>query len=199
MRCTPLLGLIGLSLAAPSVAAQEGAAPASLPLTGSLIYNLVIYDRMPGTRGHAALTRFAGRVALRVGEATYIGIGGGSWSRIIGSDCAVVPDCDEFATAQSDAIIHQLYLQRYVSRSGLFFRAGAGVASTMTLLPENRGVMGFKLRWRAALSAGVGVDLRIAPFLYLTPCLDITVLPGTDTRAAELRSGIAPGLALTVR
>src|SRR5688572_5847998 len=136
---------------------------------------------MPGTRGQAALTRFAGRVALRVGSATYVGLGGGSWSRIIGSDCAVVPECDEFATAQSDAIIHQVYLQRYVSRSGLFFRAGAGLASTSTLLPENRAVVGFTSRWRAALSAGVGIDLRIARFLYVTPCLDITVLPGTDT------------------
>jgi hypothetical protein len=198
VRYPPLLGLFGLlSLTAQSLGAQEVVDP--LPVTGSLIYNLVIYDRMPGTRGNAALTRFAGRVALKVAQSTYVGLGGGSWSRIVGTDCAVVPDCDEFATAQSDAIIHQLYLQRYVSRSGLFFRAGAGLASTSTLLPENRGVMGFTLRWRAALSAGVGMDIRLARFLYVTPSLDVTVLPGTDTRAAELRSGIAPGLALTLR
>jgi hypothetical protein len=198
LRRAPLLGLLGLlSLATQSLGAQQVADP--LPVTGSLIYNLVIYDRMPRTRGHAAVTRFAGRVAARVGSATYVGLGGGSWSRIVGADCTIVVECNGLATAQSDAIIHQLYAQHYVSRSGLFFRAGAGLASTYTLLPEDRAAMGFTLRWRAALSAGLGVDLRIARFLYLTPSLDVTVLPGTDTRAAELRSGIAPGLALTLR
>lgn len=198
MHHPPLLGLLGLlTLAARSLAAQEATDP--LPVTGSLIYNLVIYDRVPGTQGRAALTRFAGRVAVRVGKSTYVGLGGGSWSRIIGSACTVVAPCDDFATAQSDAIIHQLYLQHYVSRRRLFFRAGVGIASTATLLPENRTVMAFALRWRAALSAGVGTDLRIARFLYVTPSLDVTVLPGADTRAAELRSGIAPGLALTLR
>jgi hypothetical protein len=54
-------------------------------------------------------------------------------------------------------------------------------------------------RWRAALSVGGGIDLRIADFLYLTPSFDATFLPGADAEARELRSGFATGLALTLR
>jgi len=190
-----LVGLLGLGV--HSLAAQE--AVSSLPVSGSLIYNGIIYDRLHGTGSRGGAFRFAGRVSTRWGEETYVGFGGGSWVRVARPDCSAVPDCREFLTVQSEAIIYQIYLQRYVSRKQLFLRAGLGLANTTTLLPENRLFLAVTRRWRSAVSAGAGIDLRIARFLYLTPSLDVTLLPGADTQSDELGSGFAAGLALTLR
>jgi hypothetical protein len=189
--------LSGLGLGVPSAVAQE--ADTLLPVTGSLIYNAIIYNRLHGTHSRGAAVRFAGRVAARVAGDTYIGVGGGSWVRVAGPSCGDVPGCREFITVQSEAVVYQLYVQRYVSQRLLFLRAGLGLANTTTILPENGSLLKITRRWRAAISAGTGIDLRMASFLYLTPSLDLTVLPGTDTRAQELRSGFAVGLALTLR
>jgi hypothetical protein len=189
------LGVPGLG--AQLAGAQEAESP--LPVSGSLIYNALTYNRIHGTDSRGAAMRFAGRVAIRVGANTYAGLAGGSWLRVGAPSCADVPDCGDFISLQSEAIVYQIYIQRYVSRAQLFLRAGAGVANTTTLLPEDRIVIAVARRWRAALSAGAGIDLRIAHFVYLTPSLDVTVLPATDTRAQELRTGFAAGLGLTLR
>jgi hypothetical protein len=181
---------------AQPLGAQE--AVATLPVSGSLIYNALFLNRVYGTDTRGFAMRFAGRVGTQVARGTYIGLGGGSWVRVIRAECAGFPDCDRYVGSQSEAIVYQLYLQRYVRRNQLFLRGGLGLANTTTLLPEN-GLIAVTRRWRAALSVGTGVDLRITRFLYLTPSLDVTLLPGTDTRREELRSGITPGVGLTLR
>lgn len=193
-----LMGLVGvLGLGAHSLAAQEAAS--SLPVSGSLIYNGIIYNRIYGTNSRGGALRFAGRVAIPLAPVTYIGFGGGSWVRVGGLSCSAVPECREVIAVQSEAIIYQIYLQQYMSRRQVFLRVGLGLANTTTLLPGNRDFIAVTRRWRGAASAGAGIDLRIARFLYLTPSVDVTLLPGTDTRAEELRSGLAVGLALTLR
>ena len=192
-----LVALIGgWGLGAQSLAAQEPVA--RLPVNGSLIYNALFLNRVYGTDTRGFAMRFAGRVATRVARGTYVGIGGGSWVRVTRGDCAGLPDCDRYVGSQSEAIVYQLYLQRYVRRNQLFLRGGLGLANTTTLLPQSRLIL-MTRRWRGVLSVGTGVDLRITRYLYLTPSLDLTLLPGTDTRRDELRSCIAPGIGLTLR
>lgn len=183
-------------LAVPSSAAQETVS--SLPLTGSLIYNGVVYNRVHDRPSGGVGLRFAGRLAFRVAEHTYLGVGGGSWARGVQSDCTLVPNCGRYLVAQSEAILYHLYIQRYLGSRNIFLLAGSGIAQTRTVTLESRFMVA-EQRWRVPVSTGAGVDLRIARFLYLTPSIDLTVLPGTDTRAQELRSGWALGLALTLR
>jgi hypothetical protein len=167
-------------------------------VSGSLIYNGIAYNRIHDRSSGGIGLRFAGRVAFRVAEHTYIGIGGGSWARGVQSDCTLVPNCRRYLIAQSEAILYHLYIQRYMGSRNIFLRAGSGIAQTRTVTLESRFMVA-EQRWRLAVSTGAGIDLRIARFLYLTPSIDLTVLPGTDTRAQELRSGWALGVALTLR
>jgi hypothetical protein len=170
----------------------------TLPITGSFIYNALIYNRVEegGDRGGAL--RFAGRIAGRVSPGTYVGFGAGSWVRETIPSCEVYPDCHDVIAAQSEAVVYQGYVQHYVSRRILFFRGGAGLANTTTLLPQFP-FFEARRRWRAAVTAGAGIDLRLAELLYLTPSFDVTLLPGADTRNEELGTGFAIGLALTLR
>jgi hypothetical protein len=189
-----LIGIVGLGVV--PLSAQEPEVP--LPMTGSLIYNALFLNRVNGTGSRGLGLRFAGRVATPIGARTYLGLGGGSWIRVTKGDCGL-PNCDGYVGSQSEAVIYQLYLQRYVTRNQLFVRAGVGLADTRTLFPENRILIAVIRRWRGAVSAGVGTDFRIARYVYLTPSLDFTVLPGADTGAHELGSGLAVGVALTLR
>lgn len=189
-----LIAILGLS--AVPLGAQEPEVP--LPVSGSLIYNALFLNRVNGAGNRGLGLRFAGRVATRVGARTYLGLGGGSWIRVTRGDCGLV-DCNGYVGSQSEAVVYQLYLQQYVTRNQLFVRAGAGLADTRTLFPENRILIAVSRRWRGAVSAGLGADLRIARYVYLTPSLDFTVLPGADTGAYELGSGLAIGVALTLR
>lgn len=170
-----------------------------LPVSGSLIYHALLHNRVNGAGGQGIGLRFAGRVAIRVAASTYVGFGGGSWVSLTRGDCGLPADCDGYVGSQSEAFVYHLYLQQYVSGRLLFVRGGAGLAETRTLFPQNRVVIAVVERWRGALSAGGGVDLRMGHHVYLTPSLDFTVLPGADTGAEELGSAVAFGLALTLR
>jgi hypothetical protein len=169
-----------------------------LPVTGSLIYNALFLNRVYGTDSRGLALRFGGRVALRAASKAYVGLGGGSWIRVTRGGCGGIPDCEGFVTSQSEAIVYQLYLQHYLGRTRLFLRGGAGLGETRTLFPENRVLIAVSRMWRGAVGAGGGIDLRIARYLYLTPSLDFTTLVSANTRAEELGSALALGLALTL-
>jgi hypothetical protein len=189
MRTVWLLGV--LSVTAGSLQAQG-----SLPVSGTVTYNAILYDQADGTDARSTGFRFAGRIAARLTRGTYLGLGVGSWSRRTGANCSVFPSCGDRLQAQSEAVVHQVYVQQYV-RGRAFARGGAGLAVTSTL--QSLGTIVVDDRWRAALSAGIGMDVPVGRFLYLTPSLDATLLPGTDRQAQELRSGIALGVGLTLR
>lgn len=166
---------------------------------GSFVYNALIYNTVEegGARGGAL--RFAGRIAGRVSRDTYVGFAAGSWVRETIPSCDVYPDCHELIAAHSEAVVYQGYVQHYVTRRVLFFRGGVGLANTTTLLPQSFPFFEASRQWRPAVSAGAGIDLRLAELLYLTPSFDVTLLPGADTRHEELGTAFAIGLALTLR
>jgi hypothetical protein len=169
-----------------------------LPVTGSFIYNAIVYNRVENGGGRGGAFRFAGRIAGRVSPSTYVGFGAGSWVRETRPSCDIYPDCEDLVAAQGEAVVYQGYVQHYVRNKVLFVRAGTGLARTTTLLTQFPFFEATR-RWRAAVSFGAGVDLRIAELLYLTPSFDVTVLPSADTEAEELGTGFAFGLALTLR
>jgi hypothetical protein len=168
-----------------------------LPVGGSLVYHLLVFNRVSGTSARGIGLRFAGRLAVPVAEKTSVGLAGGSWVRISIGDCGL-PDCDGYITAQSEAFVYQLYVQQYVTGKRVFVRGGAGLAETRTLIPEIRGFITVRDRWRGALSAGGGIDLPIARHAYVTPSLDFSVLPGADREARELGGALAVGIAITL-
>lgn len=168
-----------------------------LAIGGSLVYHLLIFNRVGSTSNRGVGLRFAGRLAVPVAEKTSIGFGGGSWVRVSVGDCGQ-PDCDGLVTAQSEAFVYQLYVQQYLSAKRLFVRGGAGLAETRTLIPENSIFIDVIDRWRGALSAGGGIDLPVGRHVYLTSSVDFTVLPGADREAKELGSALAVGLAVTL-
>ena len=187
-------------LALFTVAARPLAAQAvleELPVSGSLTYNALIYDRAHGADGRAWGLRLAGRLALRLTSRTYLGIGVGSWSRETLA-CAAVQPCPGFIVAHSEAVVHQLYAQHYVWRNKAFLRAGSGAALTRTLQLLG-GFIEVTESWRPVVAVGVGTDIRISSAVYLTPSLDVAMLLGVDRGTAELRSAVMPGLGLTLR
>jgi hypothetical protein len=175
---------------------QAQAAEDPLPMGGSLIYHAVLYNRVSDNSSRGLGLRFAGRISIRLTERTYVGFSGGSWARVSVDNCDVA-DCDRLVTAQSEAFVSQVYVQHYLSRK-LFVRGGAGWAQTRTLVPENSFFVSVIQRWRGALSTGGGIDFPIARHVYLTPSLDLTVLPGVDASSRELKSALAAGLAITL-
>jgi hypothetical protein len=169
-----------------------------LPVAGSLIYHALFHNVVDSAESIGIGLRFAGRVAVRIGPRTYAGFGGGSWASLTQGDFAVVEPQTGYVGSQSEAYVYLLYLQQYVA--GRFFvRGGAGLAETRTLTPENRGLIRVTERWRGSLSAGAGIDLPVARHVYLTPSVDLTVLPGANTGAEELGSALALGIAITLR
>ena len=168
-----------------------------LPIGGSLIYHLLVFNRVTGTSNRGIGLRFAGRLAVPVGEKTSVGFGGGSWVRVSIGECGL-SDCDGYITSQSEAFVYQLYVQQYVSRRRLFVRGGVGLAETRTLLPTNAAFIAVIDRWRGAFTAGGGIDLAVARHVYITPSLDFTVLPGADRSGRELGSALAVGVAVTL-
>ena len=168
-----------------------------LPVAGSLIYHALLYNRVNGSSTRGLGLRFAGRLAVRVADKTYLGFGGGSWARLTKGECGLSPDCDGY-NAQSEAYVYQLYVQRYLSGERVFLRGGAGLAETRTVLPVDRFVITVTSHWRGALSAGGGIDIPLARHVYLTPSLDYTVLPGAVPEAQELGSALAVGVAITL-
>lgn len=168
-----------------------------LPVGGSLVYHLLLFNRVSGTSNRGIGLRFAGRLAIPVGPKTQVGWGGGSWVRISVGDCGL-PDCDGYVTSQSEAFVYQLYVQQYVLSKGVFVRGGVGVAETRTLVPENRAFIAVTDRWRGAITTGAGIDLPVARHLYVTPSLDYTVLPGADRAGRELGGALAIGAAVTL-
>lgn len=191
----PVVLAVVSMLATRSGLAQAAGDP--LPMAGSLIYHALLYNRVTGSSTRGIGLRFAGRISIRLAHRTYAGFGGGSWARISVGECDL-PDCEGLVTAQSEAFVSQLYVQQYLGGKRLFIRGGAGFAETRTLVPENSFFISVVRRWRGALSTGGGIDLPIARHVYLTPSLDLTVLPGVDASSRELKSALTAGLAITL-
>jgi hypothetical protein len=169
-----------------------------LPVTGSLVYHALFHNVVDSTETVGIGLRFAGRIAVGIGPKTYLGFGGGSWVSLARGNFGILEPQAGYVGSQSEAFVYLLYLQQYVSRR-IFVRGGAGLAETRTLLPENRGLIAVIERWRGSLSVGGGLDFPLARHVYLTPSVDLTVLPGADTGAEELGSALAFGIAITLR
>jgi hypothetical protein len=123
----------------------------------------------------------------------------GSWAQAQTGRCAAPVECGTFADYWSEAIVYQVYAQHTVS---VWFpgwvRLGTGIANTSTLVPDG-GVIDVSDRWRAAVSGGVGADVRIDSHLFVTPSIDYTVLAGVERRGQELRHALALGVGVTIR
>src|SRR3954470_162088 len=157
-----------------------------LPVAGTLIYNLLFQSRPTGSQGGSLGARFAGRFAVRTAPRTFIGFGVGSWAQAQTGQCAAPVECGTFADYWSEAIVSQVYAQHSpFPRSPGWIRLGVGLAKTSTLVPSG-GVIGLSNQWRAALSGGVGVDVRVGHHLFLTPSIDYTELAGVPPGGYEL-------------
>jgi hypothetical protein len=178
--------------------ALHGQTPDPLPVTGSLVYHALLHHVIDSAQARGVGLRFAGRIALRVGPDTYAGFTGGSWMSVTVGALDAEPQDTQYLGSQSEAFVYLLYAQHYISRR-LFLRSGAGVAETRTLIPVSRGLISVTEHWRAGVSVGAGMDLPLGRYLYLTPSLDFTLLPGADTGAQELGSALALGLGITLR
>jgi hypothetical protein len=170
-----------------------------LPVTGTLLYNLLFLSHPPDIGGDAFGARFAGRVAIWVAPRTYFGVGVGSWAQALTERCTPPVNCGTFADYWSEAIVYQFYAQHApATRFPGWLRLGAGLANTTTLAPAGR-LIRLDQRWRVAVTGGAGADVRVAGHLLLTTSIDYTVLPGVERGSRELRHALALGLGLTIR
>jgi hypothetical protein len=179
--------------------AQDALPERPLPVAGTLIYNVLIMSHPPDSRGEDFGARFAGRLAIRAGSRTYVGVAVGSWAQASLGQCAAPVDCGTYADFWSEATVHQVFVQHApLRRFPGWFRLGAGFANTSTLVPAGN-VISVADRWRAAVSAGVGSDLRVVRHVFVTPSVDYTVLPAVERTQRELRHALALGVGVTIR
>jgi hypothetical protein len=195
-------GLLHIVVSATVVftaAAQTAPADQPLQISGTLIYNLLLVNAPPETSRRRVGARFAGRLAVRVAERTYLGVGVGSWSRATRAACTALGSCGEAVENWSEAIVYQAYAQHRPSpRWPVWVRAGLGGGNTSTLEPGG-GVILFDEHWRVALSAGGGVDIRMTRHFFSTLSADFTILPQVDRKTQELRHAVSLGLGFTIR
>jgi hypothetical protein len=197
--CRTAWTLLLATCAATVLPAQSPGGDRDLPVAGSLLYNVLFLSHPPGLERTGANGRFAGRFAIRAGQGTYVGVGVGSWAQASLDSCLEPFECGTFADHWSEAVVYQAYVQHIPTRAvPAWLRVGVGVANTWTLLPEG-SVIGAAERWRAALTAGAGADVRIRGHVFVTTSIDYTHLSGVDARGAELRHGLALGIGATIR
>jgi hypothetical protein len=179
--------------------AQTTVSEGPLPVAGTLIYNLLFLSRPFGSHRDSFGARFGGRFAVRIAPRTYVGFAVGSWAQAQTGQCAAPVMCGTFADYWSEAIVHQVYAQHspFPQFPG-WLRLGVGLAKTSTLIPSG-GVIGLSKQWRAAVSGGVGVDVRVGSHLFLTPSIDYTQLRGVLSGDDELRHALAIGFGVTFR
>ncbi len=201
MRTAPtcLTWIALAATAAPAAVAQTIRADQPLAVSGTLAYNLLFLNAPPETTRRGLAARFSGRLAVRVGGPTYVGLGVGSWARATRAGCTKLGICGNAVEDWSEAVVYQAYLQHApVLRWPVWIRGGAGMANTSTLAPGG-GVIRLADRWRAAVSAGAGADVRMSGHFFFSPSFDFTLLPSVESSGLELRHGVALGLGFTIR
>jgi hypothetical protein len=193
-----LLHLAAAAWTSTQLVAQDANPERRLPVAGTLIYNVLFMSRPPNSHGDPG-ARFAGRFSIRAGSPTYVGVAIGSWAQASLGQCAVPIDCGTYANYWSDAIVYQVFVQHAPLRKFTgWVRLGAGVANTSTLVPAG-SLISVASRWRAAVSAGVGSDLRVMHHVFVTPSVDYTILPAVERTQMELRHALALGVGVTIR
>jgi hypothetical protein len=185
--------------ASSQAVAQSPLPERPLPVAGTLLYNLLFMSHPQDENGGGIGARFGGRFALRVRARTYVGLGVGSWLQAQTGECSLPFQCGTVADYWSEAIAYQVYAQHTpAARFPGWLRFGVGIANTSTLVPGG-GVISVSDRWRAIVSGGAGVDLRVGGHLFVTPSLDYTQLVGVERRGQELRHALALGFGMTIR
>jgi hypothetical protein len=192
-----LFATLGLALAFRGAAQAQAAR--DLPIMSSLEYNVLYQEVSDPSLAHpwGSAYRFAGRLAVDVASRTYLGVGVGSWQTV--SDICIGGACEtNLHGSVSMAVMHQLFLQRYlVGRSG-FARVGLGVARTETLRSDGDFIQG-DVHWRPAASVGAGWDIAVARWVAITPSADAVRVFNVMPTGREIRLALALGLAVTVR
>ena len=200
MRLSGAASFLVVALCAATVVRAQGQGEdRELPVAGTLTYNMLFLSHPPGQENGGFGARFGGRFAIRAGPRTYVGVGVGSWAQAQLGECSAPVECGTFANYWSEAIVYQAYAQH--SPSPAFpgwARLGAGIANTSTLLPAG-SVIDVLDRWRAALTGGVGADLRVGGHVFVTPSMDYTLLPGVGRGGEDLRHALALGFGVTIR
>jgi len=191
---------------ATEVSAQQ---PLKLPVAGTMNVNFVyswIPGRPDGWPADSRITgiRFGGRVALQITRSFDLGLAVASWE---GDDvqsilCTAGDDCQELLAFRGEAFATALFGQLR-SRYG-FVRGGAGPVRSDRYVPDGRtglqtGLIHAIRSYRAGLTFGVGHDVRIAQFLFITMSVDGVLLPTVSATSRELRWAILGGLGLTVQ
>lgn len=185
-----------LTILSARLLTAQSAAPERAPISGTLTYNYLVLPSPPSSTAHPWARRFAGRLALPVARATYIGLAVGSWVRL--DDVCTARRCDDRQLrTYAEAVNQQLYVQHDVVR-GLFLRAGTGFATTTVLVPDGL-VLNSYVRTRWSWSVGTGYDQPLRKLLWFTPSIDYAWLPTLRTSSDEIRWALAVGLGLTVR
>jgi hypothetical protein len=194
-----LLHLLAVAWTSTQLVAQSAVPERPLPVAGTLSYNALFMSHPSDwDRGNFG-ARFAGRFAVRTGGRTYVGMAVGSWAQASLGRCSAPIDCGTYADYWSEAIVYQIFGQ-HTPLAGFpgWVRLGAGFANTSTLAPAGT-VITVADRWRAAVSAGAGSDVRVAEHVFVTPSVDYTVLPAVERDQLELRHALALGVGVTIR
>lgn len=181
-------------LAAVALLSGAAAAQATLPVGGTMAWNLIAYDgHLDG--GQGAATRFSGRLTVPLHPRVALGAGVGSWARnslLEGYD----PDA---LTSRQEALVYQAFAQLYpLAGAPVFARIGVGVADSESFTPAG-GFIDYARSRHPALALGAGWDLRLTRPLWLTLALDHVRLTGTDPELREIRSGTSVSIGLTLR
>jgi hypothetical protein len=193
---------IALSIFAAPLAAQS---PGDLGLQATAAYAAIWNGTAnpTSTLSKAFGARFNGRIALRVGPGTFVGLNAGSWMYFPGAG-QYDNVFGEEAGAVVSAVIASPYVQWYPRHFGalLFVRGGLGYASVVSYYPAQVSQSPAPLvethSHHASASAGVGVDIPLHRHLALTISADYTAVLGTAT-GFEPTSATTVGLGLTVR
>ena len=205
-RCRTVL--IGLILASPVASAGQG--PATLPVGGTISFNLFragLPQRADGWQPSAYIgNRFGGRLAVPVGGGFALGLSVTSWEAddVSATACAGRRACEHWLVFRGEAFATVAFAQRHFGRR-LFLRAGAGPVRSDSYRTDEpgdtfaTGLIRAERRERFGLTLGAGVDVAVAEHIFVTPSVDAYRLVAVGDTDRELKSAVVVGVGLTIR
>lgn len=184
------LGLwVFLGFAPCGLVAQE------VRLGGTVEWNYVRYNALPGTNLRGGYLAPAGRLFLQITNRWSVGVALSSWARNAQS-----PGLDGVLTHREEAGLRQIYAQLspISSRTAFFVRTGLGIANMESLVP-NGGLIDSKTTTKVLVTLGAGYDVRLARHVFLTPAIDGGRILGIEQPIHEISGGLSFGLGVTIR
>jgi opacity protein-like surface antigen len=178
--------------------------PKGLPI---LISATVAHDSHEplGLAGGDPVSRYAPglgvRLAVRLPQHVYAGIGLAQWRRTTYADPrgSGFCDCLEYVSFVSQTAASQLFVQWYprITRFSPYVRAGVGIGAGEWF---RWGVANVEHGWRTdhLAAIGAGLDVKILNNTYLTFGLDHTRVAVPDTYFGVIRHTTSLGLGLSV-